>query len=48
MYTGTFIENLIETVERAEQHAYEAPEPSREDWFLISSFELEPNLVGVA
>jgi len=51
MYTGTLIEDLIATVERAERHAStNASTPEPELWMLAGRFEvgLEPNLLGVA
>ena len=51
MYTGTLIEELMATVERAEQHT-RAPEPVTEDidrWFADPEFALlERNYQGVA
>ena len=50
MYTGTLIEDLMATVERAEQHAADASTPEPEPWIAIGSFEVgaESNLLGVA
>jgi hypothetical protein len=51
MYTGTLIEDLIATVERAERHASaNASEPEPELWMMAGRFEVEvePNLLGVA
>jgi hypothetical protein len=52
MYTGTLIEELIATVERAEQHAHEQAESADMDrWYAVSHDQLgavEPNLLGVA
>ena len=51
MYTGTLIEDLIATVERAERHAStNASVPEPELWMLAGRFEVgvEPNLLGVA
>ena len=47
MYTGTLIEDLIATVERAEQQS-EKPEP--ELWIAAGQFEVgvESQLLGVA
>ena len=47
MYTGTLIEDLIATVEKAEQQT-EKSEP--ELWMAAGQFEFgnEPNLLGVA
>jgi hypothetical protein len=50
MYTGTLIEELIATVERAEQRAHQAADPAElEPWYAFAAHEsAEPNLVGVA
>jgi hypothetical protein len=52
MYTGTLIDDLIATVERAEQHAYqEADSAELDGWYAVAPHELgraEPNLIGVA
>jgi hypothetical protein len=52
MYTGTLIEELMATVERAEQHAHEQAELAQlECWYAVAPYELsqvEPNLLGVA
>jgi hypothetical protein len=50
MYTGTLIEDLLKTVERAEQRAHQADPAELEPWFAASQ-ELTPaelSLVGVA
>jgi hypothetical protein len=49
MYTGTLIQDLIATVERAEQNSeFEKPEP--ELWLAAGQFEFgdESKLLGVA
>jgi hypothetical protein len=47
MYTGTLIEDLIATVERAEQHARQSMDPAElERWYAAT--ENEPDLLGVA
>jgi hypothetical protein len=54
MFTGTLIEDLMSTVERAEQHARknnEAEMQITEHWHGIASYELSQsanNLLGVA
>jgi len=53
MYTGRLIENLMETVERAEQRVSETQlrEEQLAEFYAISHFELtqlEPSLAGVA
>jgi len=52
MYTGTLIDDLIATVERAEQHAYQETDSVELDgWYTVAPHELgqaEPNLIGVA
>ena len=51
MYTGTLIDDLIATVERAEQHAYQEPESPESDGWSIGAQQAEqaePNLLGVA
>lgn len=51
MYTGTLIDDLIATVERAEQHAYQEPESTEQDgWYTVAHQEgqAEPSLLGVA
>ncbi len=52
MYTGTLIDDLIATVERAEQHAHqEADSVEFDRWSAVAKQELgqaEPSLVGVA
>ena len=49
MYTGTLIDDLIATVERAEQHARQHTDPAElERWYSVTSRELEPTLLGVA
>ena len=52
MYTGTLIDDLIATVERAEQHAqHEADSTELDRWYAVAPRELlqaEPTLVGVA
>jgi hypothetical protein len=51
MYTGTLIDDLITTVERAEQRTHQAADPAELERWYASSHELtrvEPSLVGVA
>ena len=52
MYTGTLIDDLMATVERAEQHAQQAADSAELDrWYAVAPDELgpaQPNLVGVA
>ena len=49
MYTGTLIEDLIATVERAEQQS-ESEKPEPELWIAAGQFEVgvESQLLGVA
>ena len=56
MYKGTLIDDLIETVERAEQNIHfhgiqESNSMEFETWHMVTAFELkarEQNLLGVA
>jgi hypothetical protein len=51
MYTGTLINDLISTVERAEQRTHEAADPVALERWYAASHELTaagPSLVGVA
>ena len=52
MYTGTLIDELMATVERAEQHASrEADSAELDRWYAVAPHELtqaEPSLIGVA
>jgi hypothetical protein len=53
MYTGTVIEDLMETVERAEKRSLKARSQEEElaRFYAVSQFELaelEPSLAGVA
>jgi hypothetical protein len=50
MYTGTLIEDLMATVERAEQQTYQQKQNEDvESWFAQSDFALlETNYQGVA
>jgi len=52
MYTGTLIDELFTTVERAEAHAKEIGEPAELERWYANAHEaaprLEPNLLGVA
>jgi hypothetical protein len=51
MYTGTLIDDLMATVERAEQHAKERELPELESWCAVARQEvsqLESVLLGVA
>jgi hypothetical protein len=51
MYTGTLIDDLIATVERAEQRTREVRQPEeRELWYATahSAADVQPDLLGVA
>jgi len=52
MYTGSLIDELMSTVERAEARAYQQGEDARlEHWYAVSAQELaqlDPDLLGVA
>jgi len=51
MYTGTLIDELIATVERAEHHAQQQNLPKLESWCAMARQEvaqLESALLGVA
>lgn len=52
MYTGTLIDDLTTTVERAEQHAHlKANAAEIEHWYALAPYQLAPaeqNLLGVA
>lgn len=51
MYTGTLIDDLIRTVECAEQRTHKAADPVElEHWYAVSHelTPVEPSLVGVA
>jgi hypothetical protein len=54
MYTGNLIEQLIATVELAEEHVRErqsSQEAELAEWSAVAPYELgatEPNLLGVA
>lgn len=51
MYTGTLIEDLLATVERAERHAREHESQELQAWCATARHELaelESTLVGVA
>ena len=54
MYTGTLIEDLIQTVERAEKHAHrleDLPDDKLAQFYALAQFELaqlDSNLAGVA
>lgn len=47
MYTGTLIEDLMATVERAEQQA-RAQQDELESWFASSELVVEQNYQGAA
>jgi len=53
MYTGTLIDDLMETVERSEKRSWEtrSQEEKLAHFYSVSQFELarfEPSLAGVA
>jgi hypothetical protein len=52
MHTGRLIEELIETVERAERHARQQVDSQEvQRWYAVTPYELgtgESNLLGVA
>jgi hypothetical protein len=51
MYTGNLIEDLIATVERAEEHAREHEGTELERWYAAahsSNPPIQPDLLGVA
>jgi len=51
MYKGTLIDDLIATVERAEQNIQATDSMEFETWHMVTTFELkagEQNLLGVA
>ncbi len=55
MYTGTLIDDLMATVERAEEHAYVNPNSREERAYrntpassVLEMVQREPNLIGAA
>ena len=51
MYKGTLIDDLMATVERAEQHVQQEDSVELDSWYSVAPGELgqaEPNLIGVA
>lgn len=51
MYKGTLIDDLMATVERAEQHVQQEDSMELDRWYAVAPGELgqaEPNLIGVA
>jgi hypothetical protein len=49
MYNGTLIDDLIATVERAEERVrQQADSADLERWYTSQSREMEPALLGVA